>query len=170
MECRSFDLAFLDSLLEYLDGLSRETVSRFSPHPFTRSEITRLHQITDGYRLFIATLPSNGRVIAYTIVKLGWLGHDAHRLQQYGLLPETGDCTIAPSVADDWQGKGLGSLMFDFTMDQLRAENPVSRIILWGGVQADNSKAIGFYKKKGFRTLGQFMHYGENIDMMLVLP
>lgn len=41
------------------------------------------------------------------------------------------------------------------------------RIILWGGVQAGNEKAVSYYLKHGFRTVGQFEHNGNNYDMIL---
>lgn len=41
------------------------------------------------------------------------------------------------------------------------------RIILWGGVLKDNVQAIGFYKKVGFKSVGEFTHNGLNkIDMI----
>ncbi|TAE53568.1 MAG: GNAT family N-acetyltransferase, partial [Bacteroidetes bacterium] len=43
------------------------------------------------------------------------------------------------------------------------------RIILWAGVQGDNEKAKQFYRKQGFRTLGQFDFHGLNYDMVLEL-
>ncbi|MEU2180061.1 GNAT family N-acetyltransferase [Streptomyces thermolilacinus] len=47
-----------------------------------------------------------------------------------------------------------------------------NRIILWGGVLADNQRAIRFYEKQGFRTVGSFTGAdgAESLDMMLDLP
>ena len=41
--------------------------------------------------------------------------------------------------------------MFLFILDDLKA-NGIKRVILWGGVQADNDKAVNFYLKTDSRT------------------
>lgn len=43
------------------------------------------------------------------------------------------------------------------------------QVILQGGVQATNSRAIGFYEKHGFRKAGSFSTAVENHDMFLDL-
>ena len=48
--------------------------------------------------------------------------------------------------------------------------NKIERIILWGGVQMDNERAINYYKKIGFETIGQFTYNGENYDMIFLIP
>jgi hypothetical protein len=46
-------------------------------------------------------------------------------------------------------------------------EIETNRIILWGGVQVENKKAVGYYLKNGFSILGQFEYNGANYDMVL---
>lgn len=82
------------------------------------------------------------------------------------MLSNTSDCTFAPSVADAWQSCGVGNSLFQFILSSLKATE-VKRIILWGGVQIDNEKAVNYYKKNAFKTLGQFYYNGENYDMVL---
>ena len=153
-------------LADYLNNLSPDTKKRFAPHPFTISEINRLLKDNKGHKLFVAINPDLDLIIAYSIVKMGWLEFDAPRLRAYGLIQEVHDCTLAPSVGDGWQGKGIGSGLFNYMLENLTSCH-ISRIILWGGVQSDNEKAIGFYRKFGFKTLGEFEHNGNNLDMML---
>ncbi len=89
-------------------------------------------------------------IIGYAIVQRGILEHDRPRLQSYGLeLSNTSDCTFAPSVADKWQGKGLGHLLLNFIVSDL-LDGGFKRIILWGGVQSNNYNAVKFYLKKKF--------------------
>ncbi|QQS50337.1 MAG: GNAT family N-acetyltransferase [Bacteroidota bacterium] len=156
------------NLLGYLNSLSPESRKRFEPHPF---ETDSLYQLIENpeYILLLAIDEHTLFIEAYTILKSGWLDFEADRFKSYGLKPQPGDYTFAPSVADYWQGKGLGRLLFEYTLLQLPEANPQKRIFLWGGVQASNSHAIHFYTKLGFKELGQFEYNGTNIDMMLCL-
>jgi ribosomal protein S18 acetylase RimI-like enzyme len=91
-------------------------------------------------------------------------------LQSYGINPDSNtDCTFAPSVADEWQGIGIGNALFQFILTEIK-ELGIKRIILWGGVQADNDRAKNYYNKNGFKTLGQFEYNGLNYDMILNIP
>jgi ribosomal protein S18 acetylase RimI-like enzyme len=157
-----------DNLVAYLDSLGEESRSRFEPHPFTADEITKLQNNYD-YHLFIAVNLSNTFIAAYTIVKLGWLEYEKKRYTSYGLTESLRDCTIAPSVADYWQSKGVGSAFFEYVTMQIQQIQNIKRIFLWGGVQITNTKAISFYRKYRFKILGEFEYNGNNNDMMLSL-
>lgn len=96
------------------------------------------------------------------------ISHDRDRYVNYGInLCETTDCTYAPSVADAWQNRKIGSRVFDFILSDLPSD--FKRMVLWGGVQADNAIAVAFYQRKNFQLLGEFEHNGNNFDMMLNL-
>ena len=56
---------------------------------------------------------------------------------------------LAPSVSDEYQSKGLGNRLLEVMISKLK-EMHRKHLILWGGVQADNSKALAFYEKNGF--------------------
>jgi ribosomal protein S18 acetylase RimI-like enzyme len=43
------------------------------------------------------------------------------------------------------------------------------RIFLWGGVKAENFRAIRFYERLGFIRLGTFLYEGENLDMVYLV-
>jgi ribosomal protein S18 acetylase RimI-like enzyme len=74
--------------------------------------------------------------------------------------------TFAPSVADAWQSEGLGSLMNQIIEADLKKRG-IKHIILWGGVQATNEKAVNFYKKHGYRLIAHFQHDAkDNFDMV----
>jgi ribosomal protein S18 acetylase RimI-like enzyme len=158
------------ALLNYYDGLSPASKNRFAPHVFDPNTLAKM--FVDQPEVFIAYIglhePDN-KIIAYTVLRQGIPSHDAARYLSYGLQPdEHSDCLLAPSVADNCQGMGLGTLMLKKILDDLRHTN-ILRIFLWGGVQATNTRAINFYQKHQFSTLGRFEHYGQNIDMMLVV-
>ena len=119
---------------------------------------------------YIAVEVNTGKIIAYAILKKGILEHDHQRLNSYGIQPDhQSDCTYAPSVADDWQGRWLGTTLFKYILSDEEKMN-FRRIILWGGVQADNKRAIRFYLHNGFTILGEFQYNGNNFDMIYNLP
>ena len=80
------------------------------------------------------------------------------------------DCTLAPSVADDYQSKGLGSVLMRRLVEIAR-EIGRTRMVLWGGTQATNDRAVHFYHKHGFTTVGEFQEPPgfNNYDMILDL-
>ncbi|MDX2285191.1 MAG: GNAT family N-acetyltransferase [Bacteroidia bacterium] len=157
----------LEELHAYLEGLSGDTRRRFGPHPFDLPSIVQLYGGSPEHRGYIARDPASGRIIAYAVVRIGFLPHDAPRLQSCGITPDAQtDCTFAPSVADAWQGCGLGDGLLTCVISDLKQHTAVRRIILWGGVQADNQRALRYYMRNGFRILGAFTYNGENYDML----
>jgi GNAT superfamily N-acetyltransferase len=156
-------------LSDYLQRLSIKSKNQFGPHEFDYQSIIHIYESSDEYKGFIIEMCETKTIIAYAIVKIGYLHHDSNRLCSYGLLlNEHTDCAFAPSVADEWQGCGIGSILFEFTKKRM-LEFGVRRIILWGGVQCSNVDALRFYHKHGFKTLGQFDYNGWNEDMILIL-
>jgi len=156
-----------DRLIDYLQLLGTDTIRRFGPHRFDKKSLVELYENADTYTGYIAQDIKTLQILAYSIIKVGYLEHDSFRLLSYGLVPDNRtDCTFAPSVADQFQGQGIGNSLFKVMLCDLKAKG-IKRIILWGGVQADNYKAVNYYIKNGFRTLGQFEYNGLNYDMIL---
>lgn len=158
-----------DALLAYLLALSDSTRKRFGPHVFNRETLQQIFTIPSAYLGLLAREIGKSPVIGYCLVKNGLPDHDLPRLKAYGFNPMPGyDFIFAPSVADDWQGAGLGTVMLHHLVRHFSKVQP-ARFILWGGVQADNAPAVQFYRKNGFRELGTFEHNGLNYDMCLTL-
>jgi GNAT superfamily N-acetyltransferase len=156
-------------LLHYLQGLSAETVRRFRPHSFDLQTIQVLYREPSKQLAYVAEVPESQEYAAYFALKTGIIPHDEFRFSTYGIRSEQANlCTFAPSVADSWQGNGLGSALFRFMLPQLK-DYGFRKMVLWGGVQADNYRALAYYHKLGFRQLGSFEHYGMNHDMLLEL-
>ena len=156
---------YLSELSNYFNNLSPETKKRFGPHPFDIESIEKT--FAEGNLGYIAL--ENDEIIAYTIVHPGIIGHEKPRLKGYGVdEQEPGSCTIAPSVADACQGKGIGSAFMKFILNDLKEKN-FTKVYLWGGVQADNEKAVRMYTRLGFTYLGEFEYFGKNLDMVLYL-
>jgi GNAT superfamily N-acetyltransferase len=96
---------------------------------------------------------------------------DLARYQGYGIaLDERSDCRFGPTLADAFQNQGLGSKLFPYVIEIAKIFGKW-RIILWGGVLAENARAVHFYKKQGFQPAGQFVdNYGNlMLDMMLAV-
>jgi len=160
---------------DYLCGLSEMTRAFYGPHPFNRETadaICASLNHSDVLRM-TATLSDSGeeRTIAYALLKLGVLAADAQRYERLGRpLNADTDATLAPSVADDFQSKGVGSLVMNHLLHAAGILGR-TRIVLWGGVQARNARAIHFYTKWGFHKVGEFYDNElDNYDMILDLP
>ncbi|MEI7628762.1 MAG: GNAT family N-acetyltransferase [Bacteroidota bacterium] len=155
----------VDQLSIYLHQLSKETKMRFGPHQYDSNSIANFYTSSNAYIGFVAREINKQEIIAYSIVKIGFLDHDSFRLESYGLnLDSNSDCTFAPSVDDRWQKLGIGKKMFEFILSDLKTRK-IKRVILWGGVQAANQNAIHYYLKNEFRILGEFEYNGNNYDM-----
>jgi diamine N-acetyltransferase len=151
-------------LFRYFQSLSPETLKRFEPHPFDDHTANIIS--IGNYKNCMAYICLDDDIIAgYAIVKPGYLDGEVARFAHYPLLPDyENDYTLAPSVADAYQSKGVGSLLFEYIERDLKARG-AKKILLWGGVQFTNQRAVRFYLKHGFRILGEFEHNGSNLDM-----
>jgi GNAT superfamily N-acetyltransferase len=157
----------LENLSYYLQNLSEESKKRFGPHPFDLQPVIEFYKEPNIHQAYIGENPDAQEIIAYSIIKFGILEADFQRYLSYGIeLNHQTDCEFAPSVADAWQSCGIGNAMFQFILEELK-KTAIQRIILWGGVQADNEKAVQYYLKHGFQNMGLFTHNGENFDMIL---
>ena len=152
----------------YLQALSPQSKNRFGPHAFDKETVMDILNDMEHMMAYGAFEQETRTLISYALIKQGYLQHDKERLESYGLhlSPQT-DCTFAPSVADDRQNKGIGSLVFRFILDDLPSD--CKRIILWGGVQAENASALNYYLHRNFQICGEFEHNGKNYDMFLNL-
>ena len=155
-------------LFNYFSELSAESKSRFGPHLFDRDTMRYIvnEPTSDIYR-YVA-LDGQQEIVAYMLIQKGMLEGEQYRLRQNNVaFKESLFCTYAPSVADAWQSSGLGSAMYQVIENDIGKNTPYRFIILWGGVQATNAKAIGFYHKQGFQQIGSFWYDGkDNYDMI----
>jgi len=170
---RPLSIGDADRFAAYLEALSAETRARWGPHAFdgeTARAICRDIESDDVLR-YIATIMQDGTeiIVGYVLLKMGVWDGDKARYAVLGIdLNALSDCTLAPSVADAYQNSGIGSMM----VSHLLKCAPLlgrSRVVLWGGVQATNERAIHFYSKCGFQKVGEFYTDKNNWDMILVV-
>ncbi|MER5481451.1 GNAT family N-acetyltransferase [Streptomyces sp. NPDC002734] len=124
----------------------------------------------DKLRLVLEDAAS-GRIVGLPEFSLALTPADVARYREAGVrLTGTTDCRFGLTLADDFQDRGLGTLVLPLVEEVARRLGR-TRIILWGGVRADNPRAIRYYEKNGFRTVGAFAEADGSLslDMMLDL-
>ena len=159
----------------YFLGLSEATTRVYGPHLFDQPTADRLCAERDSANtlrmLGIVEREGQERIIAYFIVHFGVYESDAKRYLDRNMpLSGTSDCELAPSVADADQDTGVGSLVMEHLIPLLRRLGR-KRLVLVGGVRAENLRAIHFYEKFGFEKVGAFKTRGntDNFDMIVSL-
>jgi ribosomal protein S18 acetylase RimI-like enzyme len=158
-------------LFDYLCGLSPDSRGRFGPHAFDQETINHIcHHPDPSIQRYVGWLNDESRIVAYMLFKSGFNEGEYQRfIDRRQFYDEETTVTFAPSVADDWQGAGLASAMYRSIENILRSQG-ARQIVLWGGVQATNTRARDFYRRHGFQFKGSFWYDGkDNIDMVKIL-
>ncbi|WP_020596875.1 GNAT family N-acetyltransferase [Spirosoma panaciterrae] len=168
---RLLDSTDAPKLTGYFKGLSAETRSYFAPHSFVEETVRHICKTLNPAEIvrLVATSADNQTIVAYVLLLSGATPSDAARFQTLGIpIHAETDFSIAPSIADVYQSRGLGSHLMKKALTIARAMNK-QRIILWGGVQTRNVRAHRYYQKYGFVEVGQFENEVLNYDMYLTL-
>ena len=159
----------------YFARLSPRTRDFYGPHRFDSETADRLcretRTDTEVVR-FVVTVPDGdgARIIAYFIVGFRMQDADVKRFAARGTpLDDRTDAYLAPSVEDAYQNTGVGSAVMGNLVPWLRGLGR-RRLMLLGGVQQRNERAIAFYRKWGFRTVGEFHTRQANYDMIAPIP
>ncbi|MGW8951692.1 GNAT family N-acetyltransferase [Streptomyces sp. NPDC055709] len=123
----------------------------------------------DKLRLVLEEVPS-GRIVGLLEFSFDLHPGDIARYGAVGIRLTATDCRFGPTLADDYQGQGVGTQLFPLITDVTRRFGR-KRIILWGGVLADNPRALRYYQKNGFRSVGSFIGAdgARSLDMILDL-
>ena len=160
-----------DKLFDYFNQLSATTRQYFAPHPFDQTTVASICATLNPAELvrLVVSDGSDARILAYTLLLNGTTPSDTRRLEALGIeLDLATDCSLAPSIADAYQSQGLGKPIMEKVLSIARATGK-KRIILWGGVQAANQRAVSYYQKFGFLKIKEFERNGPNYDMWLTL-
>ena len=166
MNCRPLQKDDLPGLVQYFENLSEKTRSFYGPHPFDEATLDALCRGT--YENFQTIVVEQDKVIVgYTVIKRGYSEGELYRYPNYDMIMDPEHHFLyAPSIADAHQSKGIGSIMLQYVEDYLQSQGATS-LILWGGVQIRNQRAIRYYEKNGFVKLGEFHYDGlDNWDMV----
>lgn len=162
----------VSKLAVFLNGLSEET-RRLSTFPgydlATAKELCDAINKYDKLRFIVES--GSGQIVGLLEFSFGFPENDILRFKKYSFeINKQTDCRFGPTLADSYQNKGIGSLIFHYIIN-IAQKFGRSRIILYGGVLADNSRAIHFYEKHGFKKIGSFINSDgkEALDMILIL-
>lgn len=157
-----------EALAGYFDGLSPASRARFQPHPLTRQAALQLCAETGASTIRLVLRTAN-EIIGYFILEPRMSVHEAGRFATHGIALESmRDLLFAPSIADAYQNQGYGSMAMPHLIDLARRHRARS-LVLMGGTQATNARAIAFYEKFGFERIGGYWTDVFNHDMRLVL-
>ena len=158
----------------YFERLSPRTRDFYGPHPFDQETADRLcretRTDTEVVRFVVTVTDADGaRIIAYFIVGFRMQESDMKRYAARGTpLDDRTDANLAPSVSDGYQATGVGSAVMGHLVPWLRGLGR-RRLVLLGGVQQRNERAIAFYRKWGFRIVGDFETRAACHDMIATL-
>ena len=161
---RSVQPADLNALSEFYFKMPKDVRNKFQPHPFEIEKLREIYHSHYRYKGYIALCQNH--IVGYVVVYSGHFDHDINRISTYSIHPDhQTDCQFAPLVSPNHHGQGIGQKLFDFAKKELNQKG-ILRIFLWGGVKADNYKAIRYYEKLGFTRIGSFEYHGWNHDMV----
>jgi len=161
------------ALAAYFRALSDRTRAMYAPHPFDAATAETICRAA-GRDGTVRVLAGSGEapeetIVGYFLLLLGAGPDDRARYAGRGVHLDGGrTASLAPSVADAYQGRGVGSALMRYTLAAAQALGR-DEVILMGGVRADNARAIAFYAKHGFRRVGSFVTTCDNHDMMRTL-
>ena len=156
------------ALAVYFESLGVETRRRFQPHPLTQEATVAVCNEGESSTVRLV-IERKGDLIAYFILDRGLPVYETPRYREFGIdLAAGSDLLFAPSVADAWQNRGIASLAMPHLIAFARQLGARS-LVLMGGTQATNHRAIAFYEKFGFKRFGGYQTDVFNHDMRLLL-
>ncbi|MFD0885969.1 GNAT family N-acetyltransferase [Streptosporangium algeriense] len=161
-----------ERLADFLEGLSAESrrLSTFDGYDLGAArKLCDAIARYDKLRLVLEDVLS-GRIVGLVEFSLDPHPADIARYREAGIHLAATDCRFGPTLADDYQGRGVGTRIFPLVADVARRFGR-KRVILFGGVLADNPRAIRYYEKHGFRRVGSFIGKdgAQSFDMILDL-
>jgi RimJ/RimL family protein N-acetyltransferase len=162
----------IDGLTTFLENLSTETrrLSTFDSYDkVTASELCNSIGKYDKLRFVLES--EENQIVGLIEFTLDMPESVFEAYSNYEIkLDINSTCRFGPTLSDKYQSRGIGSLIFPFIIKVSKFLNKKD-IILYGGVLADNLRAIRYYEKHGFKIAGKFNNDEgvENIDMVLKL-
>jgi len=153
----------------FLIGLSPTTRKYYTLDSYDEATAHQLCADINKYDKLRFVAVIDGRIVALFEFSMDLVQADIDRYKSYGITLHAGtDCRFGPCVADSLQGSGFGTLVFPY-INKIAKQLGQKRMILWGGVFAENTQAIRYYVKNGFREVGQFKNEDgvDSIDMII---
>jgi GNAT superfamily N-acetyltransferase len=136
-----------DALVSFHAGLSSESIilRYFGPHPrLSAKEVERLTNV-DGVDRFALVAVHEGRIVG---------------VARYERAPGTDEAEVAFLVDDAFQGKRLGTMLFEHLAEAAR-EHGVRRFV--ADTLAENARMLGVFRDSGYRR-----HYDRFSEVVQV--
>ena len=162
MHTRIATSADCDSIVSFYQQLQEATRRLYAPHPMDREAIRQ--QVADPNYIMLLSFEEKD-LAGYQVFLKGAFPWERDRYRQYGIALNQHTASYAPVLGDNYQGRRLGAEMLTQALPYLKAAR-ITQLILWGGVQCANIRAVNFYLKNGFRIIGYFDWEGANYDMI----
>lgn len=126
----------------FADANTPEDMAAYLSEAFT--ETRQRHDIEDPRSRVLLARAEDGTLVGYAHVKLG--------APPSAETPHRCAAEVARLYADrNWHGRGLGAALMRACIN---AAHEDQADLLWLGVWERNARAIAFYKKHGFRVIG----------------
>ena len=155
-------------LTAFFASLSEETKTRFGPHPLDAQTAVVLCNSAEEDPADRFVLADHDMIAGYFILDPLIPLHEAERYRGYGIkLQDNKDCMFAPCIADAYQDQGLAGVSMNYILRHCRLKDYRSLVLL-GGTQESNPRAIHFYEKFGFELRGGYQTGVWNRDMRLI--
>ena len=156
------------ALFDFFESLSPASRSRFQPHGMDRETARALCEGAPGPALRMVIL-ERGLVVAYFILDPQVSPHEIARYRDQGIDLQAGqDFMFAPAVTDRLQNEGIASEAMPHLLALARAAGARS-LVLMGGTQASNARAIAFYEKFAFKRCRGYRTQRFNHDMRCLI-
>ncbi len=144
----------------FLSELSSDTRRFFAPHGLEWQDGQQLIAELDPHQVLRLVLLDKSseqeQVLGYLILQMGLAPHEVERFSRYGIEYDPVLCvSLAPVVAEGWQSQGLGAPLLKQGLHLCR-ELGRQAVVLMGGVQDANRRAVNFYLHHGFHRLDSF--------------
>ncbi len=144
-------------LIDLFFSLSDEFKKWYNPHPFDEKTAIEICDNKDEDHQKVIGV-HDGKIVAYCQLFFGLRYWESKRFSKRSMFFINSEvCTIAPCVAEDFQGKGVGSIMMEYIIDICKKYNK-KYILLWGGVVVKNKKAVRYYEKMDFKRTKKWLH------------
>jgi acetyltransferase len=126
--------------------LERAFVRNLSPQSKFKRFMGELKELGQD-QLFRFTHPDPAREAAYVVIRSSVGGEEEIGVGRFALNEDGESCEFAVTVADAWQGKGIGSRLMNALIREARRRD-FKRIV--GLVLATNVRMLGFCRNLGF--------------------
>ena len=160
---RSLRASDVEELAAFYNGLSDEARSFWHREPNGHALAVEHCEAIDRYDKLRLVVDRHGEIDAIYELSFAITGGDRERFASYGApLDEAIDVRFGPCVRDSEKGTGLAVRLLHETALVAKREGRTN-LVLWGGVQIENTRAQRFYVREGFREVGRT---AEIIDMV----